>query len=56
MRKDSSLDDACERSIQTDDHHRTAPYQKTNKIPRNSKLPVTVILGDSRLEIVCRKE
>ena len=50
--KDSSLDDACERSIQIDDNHRTTPYQKTNKIPRKNKLPVTVILGDSKLEIV----
>ena len=48
--KDSSLDGACERSIQIDDsnsNHRTTSYKKSNKIPRKNKLPVTVILVDS---------
>ena len=48
--KDSSLDDACERSIQIDDsnsNNRTTSYKKSNKIPRKNKLPVTAILGDS---------
>ena len=48
--KDSSLDSACERSIQIDDsnsNHRTTSYKKANKIPRKNKLPVTAILGDS---------
>ena len=48
--KDSSLDGACERSIQIDDsnsNHRTTSYKKANKIPRKNKLPVTAILGDS---------
>ena len=50
MGKDSSLDGACERSIQIDDsisNNRTTSYKKSNKIPRKNKLPVTVILGDS---------
>ena len=48
--KDSSLDGACEKSIQIDDsnsNNRTTSYIKYNKIPRKNKLPVTVILGDS---------
>ena len=48
--KDSSLDGACERSIQIDDsnsNNRTTSYKKSNKIPRKNKLPVIVILGDS---------
>ena len=48
--KDSSLDGACERSIQIDDsnnNNRTTSYTKSNKIPRKNKLAVTVILGDS---------
>ena len=48
--KDSSLDGACERSIQIDNsnsNHRTTSYKKSDKIPRKNKLPVTVILGDS---------
>ena len=48
--KDSSLDGACERPIPIDDNnsnHRTTSYKKSNKIPRENKLPVTVILGDS---------
>ena len=48
--KDSSLDGACERSIQIDDgnsNNRTTSYKKSNKIPRKNKLPLTVILGDS---------
>ena len=55
MGKDSSLDGACERSIQIDDsnsNHRTPSYKKTNKIPRKNKLPVTVILGDSLVKDV----
>ena len=47
---DSSLDGACERSIQIDDSNsknRTTSYIEYNKIPRKNKLPVTVILGDS---------
>ena len=46
----SSLDGACERSIQIDNsnsNHRITSYKKFNKIPRKNKLPVTVILGDS---------
>ena len=49
MRKDSSLDGACKRSIQIDDsnsNHGTTSNKKPNKIPRKNKLPVTVILGD----------
>ena len=48
--KDSSLDGACERSIQIDDSNSnncTTSYKKSNKILRKNKLPVTVILGDS---------
>ena len=48
--KDSSLEGACERSIQTDDsnsNNRTNSHRKSNKTPRKNKLPVTVILGDS---------
>ena len=48
--KDSSLEGACERSIQIDDsnsNNRTTSHRKSNKIPRKNKLPVTVILGDS---------
>ena len=50
MGKNSSLDRACERSIQIDDsnsNHRTTSYKKSNEIPRKNKLPVTVILRDS---------
>ena len=53
--KDSSLDSACERSIQIDDsnsNHRTTSYKKINKIPRKNKLPVAVILGDSIVKTV----
>ena len=55
MGKGSSLDGACERSIQIDDsnsNHHTPSYKKTNKIPRKNKLPVTVILGDSLVKDV----
>ena len=48
--KDSSLDGACQRSIQIDNsnsNHLTTSYKKSNKIPRQNKLPVTVILDDS---------
>ena len=48
--KDSSLDGACERSIQIDDsnsNNRTTSHKKSNKIPRKNELPVTAILGDS---------
>ena len=50
MGKDSSLDGACERSIQIDDsnsNHHTTSYKKTNKICRKNKLSVTVVLVDS---------
>ena len=50
MGKDSSLDRACERSIQIDDsnsNHRTTSCKKASKMPRKNKLPVTIILGDS---------
>ena len=50
MGKDSSLDSACERSIQIDDsksNHRTTSCKKASKMPRKNKLPVTIILGDS---------
>ena len=48
--KDSSIDGACERSIQIHDsnsNHRTTSYEDANKITRKNKLAVTVILGDS---------
>ena len=51
--KDSSLDGACERSIQIDDsnsNNRTTSYEISNKIPRKNKLPVTVIFGDSNVK------
>ena len=47
MGKDSSLDGACERSIQTDDSnssHRITSCKKASKMPRKNKLPVTIIL------------
>ena len=47
MGKDSSLDGACERSIQIDDsnsNHRTTSCKKASKMPRKNKLPVTIIL------------
>ena len=50
MGKDSSLDRACERSIQIDDsnsNHRPTSCKKAGKMPRKNKLPVTIILGDS---------
>ena len=50
MGKDSSLDGACERSIQTDDSnssHRITSCKKASKMPRKNKLPVTIILEDS---------
>ena len=53
--KDSSLDGACERSIQIDNsnsNHHTTSYKKSNKIPRKNKLPVTVILVDSIVKYV----
>ena len=49
MGKDSSLDNACDRSIQIDEsnsNHSTTSHKKTNEITRK-KLPVTVIIGDS---------
>ena len=48
--KDSSLDGACERSIQIDDsnsNNQATSHRKSNKIPRKNKLPVNVILGNS---------
>ena len=44
MGKDSSLDGACERSIQIDDsksNHRTTSCKKASKMPRKNKLPVS---------------
>ena len=55
--KVSSLDGACEGPIQIDDsnsNHRTTSYKKSNKIPRENKLPVTAILGDSIVKYVKR--
>ena len=55
MGKDSSLDGACERSIQIDDsnsNHRTTSCKKASKMPRKNKLPVTIILGDSIVKYV----
>ena len=58
MGKDSSLDGACERSVQIDknnSNHRTTSYKKTNEITRKNKLTVTVILEDSIVKDINRK-
>ena len=58
MEKDSSLDGACERSVQIDENnrkHRTTSYKKTNEISRKNKLTVTVILEDSIVKEINRK-
>ena len=58
MGKDSSLDGACERSVQIDknnSNHRTTCYKKTNEITRKNKLTVTVILEDSIVKDINRK-